>query len=117
MEFSNDTIVKLCDMMISYHAHSFRVRRASLLDIEVPLPLVEELDNLRNRLGNEYDDEDKLMRATGLHEIVSRNRLEIKGLSASAKEADDAKPYLDKAGVLMEELGGATYLLELLHGD
>ena len=117
MEFSDETTIKLCDMMISYHVHSFRVRRVPLLDIEVPLPIVEELDNLRNRLGSEYDDEDKLMRATGLHEMVSRNRLEIKGLSISAKESDDAKPYMEKAEVLIEELGAATYLLELLHGN
>ena len=115
MTFSNPTIAKMCDMLISYHVHSFRVRRAPIFDVEVTPVIVEELDNLRWRVGNEYEHEEQLMKASGLHEIVSRNRYAIKEQASLARDEEDARPHFAIAEKLMSELGAATYLLELLN--
>lgn len=116
MTFSNKAIAKMCDMLISYHTHSFRVRRAPIYDVDITPAIVEELDNLRWRVGNEYGDDERLMRASGLHEIVSRNRFTIREQASLARDEDDARPHLAIAEKLMEELGATMYLLELLNG-
>jgi len=116
MTFSNETIVKLADMMISYHAHSFRARRVPFFNGEITPPIVDELGNMRKRIGNEYEPEEKMFNAVGLHEIVTRNKVEIRALATIAKSAENARPYAEKAGILMDELSSTIYLLELLNG-
>ena len=116
-EFSKPELVETTDWLISYHMRSFRARRIGLLEnIEIWPGIVSELDNLRCQLGNEYTAEERSWRSIGLHEIVSRNRAELKEIKQQAQEATDAKPYLKRAEKLMEELDAAVYLLELLNG-
>jgi len=114
MELSDEGLVKLCDMLISYHMRAFRIRRHGLLDIDLAPNIVIELDNLRYRLGNEWKEEDILDQAEGFNHIIHAGKKEISRQREMAQVADDARPYLERAQELMEEMGAAKYLMELM---
>lgn len=118
MSLSNQTVSELAGMLASYHMYSFRARRAGLLadSFEVKPLLVSELENVQKRMGNQYGPDEAMMQATGLHEIMTRNRNKIEELRQKAEDSDRAKVYLQEAQDLLKELEGANYLLELLNG-
>jgi hypothetical protein len=118
-ELSNQAIGQMADMFIAYHKRSFRIRAQAFFsdfDLDFPLPVVDELDNARRRLENDYVPEERISWAFGFHEIISKNRYKIKELADEAKEMDDARPAADDIAQLMEEMDAATWLLELLNG-
>ncbi len=114
MELSKEGIVRLCDMLISYHMRAFRIRRKGLLDVDLAPGIVMELDNLRYRLGNEWKVEDAHDQAEGFNHIIHMGKEEISRQREMAQSADDAKPYLERAEVLMGEMSAAKYLMELM---
>ena len=114
MKLSNKGIVRLCDMLISYHMKSFRIRRKGLLDVDLAPKIVMELDNLRYRLGNEWKVEDAHDQAIGFNHIIQMGKEEISRQREMAQSADDAKPHLERAQTLMEEMSAAKYLMELM---
>ena len=116
MKLDNEGIANVADMLISYHMHSFRIRRHEIYDIEFEPAIVNELDNARKRLRNDYSETDRMAQAFGFHEIVSRSKWRIAELAKEAKESEDARTQYKEAEVLMEQMGAADYLLELLNG-
>ena len=113
-ELSNEGLVSLTDMLISYHMRSFRIRRKGLLSIDLTPDIVLELDNLRYRLGNEWKEEDAYDQAIGFNHIIQSGREEISRQREMAQSADDATPHLERAQELMEEMSAAKYLMELM---
>jgi hypothetical protein len=101
-------------MLISYHAHSFRVRRTEIFDIELPLPVIAELNNARRRLRNDFTDTEKIGQAIGFHEVISRSRNIVTELAEQAKENEDSREQYKEAKDVMEIMSAADYLLELL---
>ena len=115
-ELSNEAIAKISDMLMAYHRRSFRIRCAGVFNGYVDPPIVDELDNLRHRLRADYSNEEKMAQAISLHEIISRNRWEIRALAQSAKEVSHAGVIADRIATLMEELEAANWMLEKLDG-
>ena len=116
MNLSNSDMASIADMLVSYHMHSFRIRRHEIFNIEFDPPVVHELNNARNRLRNDYSEDNRLAQAFGLHEIVSRSKWEIARLAKEAKETEDARKQYEQAEEHMEQMAAADYLLELLNG-
>ncbi len=114
MNFSNNDRAVIADMLISYHMHSFRVRREKIFDIEYPPPLVEELENARERLGSRYTEEEKVRQAISFREVISYAKNKVSILAAEAKESGSPQEQYAEADKLMEQISGASYLLELL---
>lgn len=115
-ELSDEAIASISDMLMAYQRRSFRIRCAGVFSGYVDPPIVGELDNLRRRLRADYSSEEKMAQATSLHEIISRNRWEIKALAKSAKEVSHAGVIADKIATLMEELEAANWMLKTLDG-
>lgn len=113
-DFSNETLVRISDALISYHMNSFRIRRQGLLDVDLAPAIVVELDNMRARIGNEFKEEHIIDQAEGFNQIIQNGSKEISRQRELAQSTDDAKPYLERAQELMEEMSAAKYLLELM---
>ncbi len=116
MKLDNKGVADVADMLISYHMHSFRIRRHEIYDIEFEPFMVTELDNARNRLRGSYSENDVMAQAFGFHEIISRSKWRIAELAKEAKETEDARGQYKEAEALMEQMAAADYLLELLNG-
>jgi hypothetical protein len=114
MEFSNTDIAKIAGMFTSYHMNAFRIRRHEIFDIEVAPSVVEELDNLRMWMGDQLSDDEKYARGASLHEAISDCKNKLGQLSQEANEAEDPKVQYEQAQEVMEQLRGASYLMELL---
>ena len=114
MNFSDSDHAKIADMLISYHMNSFRIRREKIFDIEYPPTIVEELDNARERLDSRYTEEEKVQQAISFREVISYTKDKVTVLAAEAKESERPQEQYTEAEQLMEQISGATYLLELL---
>ena len=114
MNFTNNDQATIADMLISYHMHSFRIRREKIFDIEYQPLLVEELDNARERLGSRYTEEEKVQQAISFREVISYAKNKVSALAAEAKESKSPQEQYSEAEQLMEQISGASYLLELL---
>ena len=114
MNFSNHDRAAIADMLISYHMNSFRIRREKIFDIEYSPLLVEELDNARERLDSRYTEEEKVQQAISFREVISYAKNKVSVLAAEAKEAESPQEQYVEAEKFMEQISGASYLLELL---
>ena len=114
MDFSNTDIAEIAGIFVLYHMNAFRIRRHEIFDIEVVPSVVEELENLRMWLGDQLDSDERYVRGISLHEAVADCKNRLNKLSQEAGTAEDPKVQYEQAQEIMEQLRGASYLMELL---
>jgi len=116
-DLSMKDLSEIADMMISYHMHSFRIRREKIFDIEVKPRLVDELENFRWWTGNVLNGEEKYTVGLSVRQAMSDTEERISDLTKEAKsaeETEDLTGIYEQAQEYMEQMRSYNYLMELL---
>ena len=114
MELSNADIAMIAGMFTSYYMNAFRIRRHEIFDIEVVPSVIEELDNLKMWIGDQLSDDERYVRGVSLHRAIADCKDKLNQLSQEASESEDPGVQYEQAQEVMEQLRGASYLMELL---
>lgn len=106
----------LAGYLIRYHKNSHRIRQHELAEGSIRLSVTNELNNLRRRAGNDYDDVERLVQMQGFTSIILHNRERLAELRKKAEEADDATLLVDEISELYRQMQAADLLMKMLNG-
>ena len=116
---SEQPLGNLAGYLAQYWQHALSARSENLVNHRFGSNTVQELTSYANWQNGSWDLNFKANHSLALHQIITRNAEEIRGIAEKARnspENEDISYLLDMARQLQDEVNAAGELQEMLSG-